>query len=64
MAGAMERLIDRPSASDECCGFVTDRQSSIDKRKEEGAMKEITVPELLRILEALRAKLDGLGSYL
>jgi len=27
-------------------------------------MKEITVPELLRTLEGLRAKLDGLGSYL
>jgi len=27
-------------------------------------MKEIAVPELLRTLEALRAKLDGLGSYL
>jgi len=27
-------------------------------------MKEIGVPELLRTLEGLRAKLDGLGSYL
>ena len=32
--------------------------------EKEGGMKEIAVPELLRTLEALRAKLDGLGSYL
>jgi hypothetical protein len=32
--------------------------------EEEVGMKEIAVPELLRTLEGLRAKLDGLGSYL
>ncbi len=30
----------------------------------EEPMKEVTVPELLRTLEGLRLKLDGLGSYL
>jgi len=31
---------------------------------EERAMREIAVPELVRTLEGLRAKLAGLGSYL
>jgi hypothetical protein len=43
---------------------IINPQSTIDDTEEGGAMKEITVPELLRTLEALRAKLDGLGSYL
>ncbi len=38
-------------------------QSAIRNRRG-GAMKEVTVPELLRTLEGLWAKLDGLGGYL
>jgi hypothetical protein len=30
----------------------------------EDAMKDVTVPELLRTVEALRGKLEGLGSFL
>ncbi len=44
--------------------MTSGEQSTIDNREEGGRMKEIAVPELLRTLEGLRLKLDGLGSYL